>query len=369
MKTSRSLTTLLIGGALLALTAAGNWHCMAREPAATQVREATARAAQAAAADEDRTHSVLSIHPDRTGLLLNGRPFQVVGLRCSNALISDEKTRQLIDNLDRFASYGVNTISVFFQGSRFGDIKGYREDGSLDLAYARRMARIIEAADARGMVILVGCLYYGGSRARWESWGQVEAERAVAHTIRWLKENDYRNVFVDVNNEHMAKFDDAKLIAAGKAVDPRCVIGTSGRRTPPNADLSLHHGGVVPGKPYVESEGTMSGYWGAYSKRKGLYNYIHIGVYMEKQKKEAANRTSRFLAQGHGYMFASTWLQGIPPHHEPGGTGTADDPGVRWWLEHVRSIVGPYVAGGSVGQWDRFEALIENTKRKEDLRW
>ena len=272
---------------LLSFAAAGGWHCTART-------SAIARTAQAAAADEDRTHSVLGIHPERTGLLLNGRPFQVVGLRCSNALISDEKTRQLINNLDRFASYGVNTISVFFQGSRFGDIKGYREDGSLDLAYARRMARIIEAADARGMVILVGCLYYGGSRARWESWGQVEAERAVAHTIRWLKENDYRNVFVDVNNEHMAKFDDAKLIAAGKAVDPRCVIGTSGRRTPLNADLSLHHGGVVPGKPYVKSEGTMSRYWGAYSKRKG---HPHRGLHGEA---EAGGREPNFTVSRPG---------------------------------------------------------------------
>jgi len=41
-------------------------------------------------------------------------------------------------------------------GSRFGDVKGYRQDGSLDPVYAERMGRIIEAADKRGMVILVG---------------------------------------------------------------------------------------------------------------------------------------------------------------------------------------------------------------------
>ena len=57
---------------------------------------------------------------------LNGNEFKVIGLRCSNALISDADVKELIDNLDVFKSYGVNTVSVFFMGSRFGDVKGYR---------------------------------------------------------------------------------------------------------------------------------------------------------------------------------------------------------------------------------------------------
>ena len=55
-----------------------------------------------------------------TKTLLNGQEVLVKGLRCSNALISDESTAELIGNLDTFASYGVNTISVYFMGSRFG---------------------------------------------------------------------------------------------------------------------------------------------------------------------------------------------------------------------------------------------------------
>ncbi|MHC4407249.1 MAG: DUF5060 domain-containing protein, partial [Planctomycetota bacterium] len=104
-----------------------------------------------------------SIRDDNTGTALNDRPFLAAGLRVSNALVSEEKTRELIDSLDELASCGVNTLSVFFQGSRFGDVKGYRRDGSLDPVYAVRMGRIIEAADRRGMVVLVGCLYYGNS--------------------------------------------------------------------------------------------------------------------------------------------------------------------------------------------------------------
>ena len=66
-------------------------------------------------------------------IVLNERPLKILGLRCSNALISEVKTDELIANLDSFKSYGVNTISVFLMGSRFGDIKGYRADASLDL--------------------------------------------------------------------------------------------------------------------------------------------------------------------------------------------------------------------------------------------
>ena len=124
---------------------------------------------------------MFSVNAAKTGTELDGEKFQVLGLRMSNALISDQKTQQLIDHMDEFASYGVNTVSVFFQGSRFGDVKGYRRDASLRPACALRMGRIIEAADRRGMVVLVGCLYYGDSKAKWEDWTQQDALGVECH--------------------------------------------------------------------------------------------------------------------------------------------------------------------------------------------
>ena len=47
-----------------------------------------------------------------------------------------------------------------------------------------------------------------------------------------------------------------------------------------------------------------------------------------------------------GYMLASTWLQAPPPsgpNHNPGGYGSPDDPGIRWWLEFLQRTCGPYV--------------------------
>lgn len=319
---------------------------------------------------------------------LNSREFLVKGLRCSNALVSDTSADQLIRNLDVLTSYGVNTISVYFMGSRFGDVKGYNVDATLNPIYAERMGRIIEAADERGMVVLVGCLYWGGSRSKWEGWTQVRAEAAVANTVRWLKDNDYRNVFVDIDNEGMAKrasgFDSRGMVIAGKKVDSDCIIATNFRgEPPPESDLGIHFSKKAPDKPYIESEATPGnapgGYWGKYSKQTGYYNYINIGVYNEAMKRDQIAATARHLDNGHGYMCASTWLQCVPPYgpnHKPGGDGSKSDPGIRWWLEFLRDKYGPYTPpphqrrSGSdlpqTGIWQRFEASLKNDKKYAD---
>jgi len=216
------------------------------------------------------------------------------------------------------------------------------------------MARIIEAADARGMVVVVGCLYWGGSRAKWDSWTQTQADAAVFNTVKWLKTNNYRNVFVDVDNEGMAKrakkFSNRKMVIAGKRADPDCVIATNFRGTPPpEADLGVHFATKTKGKPWIESEGTPGnapgGYWGSYSKKPPRYNYINIGLYTDKMKANQIKRTKDSLKSGRGYMLASTWLQCVGPegpNMTPGGSGAKGAPGIRWWLEFIKKTYGPY---------------------------
>jgi hypothetical protein len=291
---------------------------------------------------------------------LDGQPFLVAGLRCSNALLSESATDELIENLGRFAGYGVNAISVYWMGSRFGDVRGYRRDASLDPLYAARMARIIEAADARAMVVLVGCLYWGNSRAKWPHWTQEDANRAVFDTVAWLRDHDYRHTFVDVDNEGMARrgagFDNRAMLLAGKEADPACLIATNDHgEPPPEADLAIHHSDEAPGKPYIETEGSprdvpgQGGYWGPYSKPgKGTYNYHRVGVYTEAMIASQVALTREHLDHDRGYMLASTWLQAVPPlgpNHRPGGEGTAADPGIRWWLEFLHDTYGPYTPG------------------------
>jgi len=140
------------------------------------------------------------------------------------------------------------------------------------------------------------------------------------------------------------------MVRASKAIWPQCVIASNARgEPPPEADLGIHFAKPVPGKPYVESEGTPSnapgGYWGKYSKRPGLYNYIQIGLYTDAMKANQKRATARHLDAGRGYLCASTWLQSPPPdgpNMRPGGDGSPGAPGIRWWLEFVKAKYGPY---------------------------
>jgi len=285
---------------------------------------------------------------------LNKQHILLTGLRCSNALISDMATLDLIEHLDEYKSYGVNTVSVFVMGSRYGNIKGYLEDASLNPVYMDRLAKIIEAADERGMIVLVGCLYWGGSTAKWEFWTQKEANTAVANTIQWLHDHNFRNVIVDVDNEGMGRqqagFDNTELVRAAKAIDPKILVATNYRDFPPKeADLGIHFSKQVKEKPYIESEATPTnapgGYWQDYSKAPPLENYINIGVYTSEMKLNQLQETRAHLDAGFGYMLASTWLQCVAPHGpnaKPGGDGSEENPGIRWWLEALKEMVGPY---------------------------
>jgi hypothetical protein len=126
----------------------------------------------------------------------------------------------------------------------------------------------------------------------------------------------------------------AFLSLAAKQAGLRIVVGTSFKgQPPPEAGLALHHSGRAAGKPCIGSEGSPkvtpltgkdSGYWGRYSKQEGLYQYINIRVYTPEMKRSQIEETRKHFECGEGYIFASTWLQCVPPagpQHAPGGVG------------------------------------------------
>lgn len=314
-------------------------------------------------------------------LYLDNQEFKIIGLRCSNALVSDKTTQDLIDHLDLYKSYGINMVSVYFMGSRFGDVKGYRPDASLDPVYARRMGRIIEAADKRGMIVLVGCLYWSTSRAKEDlgHWKQADANKAVANTVKWLVEHDYRNVFVDPDNEGMAAkatgWRDESMIAAAHEVDESIMVANNNGKVAGNCDLNVHHGPKIEHKPWLDTEATPGktpgGYWGSFSKEthqagKSYHNYSRIGRYTKEMKEVQIADTRRGMEQHNGYVMASTWIQCGPgegvngPFAGLGGRsdlGSNDDKkaawnteidtihpdaGILWWMEFVKETYGPW---------------------------
>ncbi len=325
------------------------------------------------------SQDVFSVHGSKT--FINEQEFKVIGLRCSNALMTDTTTDDLIAQLDLYKSYGMNTVSVFFMGSRFGDVKGYRPDASLDPVYAGRMARIIEAADKRGMIVIVGCLYWSTSRAKEDlnHWTQVEANRAVANTVKWLAKNNYRNVIVDPDNEGMAGREQGwtveALIAAAHSADRSIMVANNTKQIARNSDLTMHFGPKEDDKPWFDSEATPGktpgGYWGKYSKEthqndKTFYNYSRIGRYTTEMKQDHLEKTHNQIETENGYVFASTWLQCGPknsingPFTSLGGRSNLGqnedlnaawntdidaihpDAGILWWMESIKETYGPW---------------------------
>jgi hypothetical protein len=289
--------------------------------------------------------NVFSVKGNKT--LLNGGDFQAIGLRCSNALISEETTNELIAHLDIYKNYGLNTISVYFMGSRYSNVNGFNLDATLKPVYASRMGRIIEACDKREMVVLVGILYWGAQMSTlgntyYETWDQEKVNQAIRNTVLWLKKNNYKNVFIDPDNEGMAQrgagFDIDEMICEGKKANHEIVIAYNGRGYPPPcADLPIHFGEKVNSMPYIASEETPSNYWGAYSKEEGLTEYINVGIYTEGKKAEQLRKTQELLDGGYGYLFASTWLQNVPPNYDIGGDGSPCNPGIKWWLDFIKN--------------------------------
>jgi hypothetical protein len=289
--------------------------------------------------------NIFSVKGNKT--FLNGQEFRAIGLRCSNALLSDETVDDLIKYLDIYREYGLNTISVYFMGSRYSNVNGFNRDGAINEVYKRRMAKIITECDKRKMVVLVGILYWGSgmhdnSNSFYAGWKQENINSAMRSTMKWLTENNYRNIFIDPDNEGMSerseKYDISAMACEGKKINPMIPIAYNGKGVPPACtDLAIHYGTKTPEKPYIQTEGTPEEYWGEYSKEKALNHYINVGIYTATKIAQQLKDTRELLDSGSGYLFASTWLQNIPPNYDPGGYGTPGDPGMRWWLEFIKN--------------------------------
>ena len=168
------------------------------------------------------TTKILSVQGAR--FMLDGKDFDMWGLRLANALENDRTAHDVIRNLDSYKSYGVNTVSVFLMGGSTGSANPFDCDGSIPLQgagsfrgsytyngrgnceaavynnpYLDRLAAIIEEADARSMAVNVGIFY----QMRINKLTGTEAIRnAVRNTAGWLKAKAYRNIFLDLVNEY-----------------------------------------------------------------------------------------------------------------------------------------------------------------------
>jgi hypothetical protein len=152
---------------------------------------------------------------------------------------ADANTARFLEHVPDYAAHGVRAFTLCLQGGMPGYEKAvnsaFEPDGSLRPDYLRRVARVIEACDRQGIAIILGCYYQRQDQILRDD----EAVRAgVVNVVKWIGEQGYTNVVLEIANEfHHGGFDhrliksaegEVELIQLARRTNPRLLVATSG---------------------------------------------------------------------------------------------------------------------------------------------
>ncbi len=152
------------------------------------------------------------------GLLMNSRMVQGIfddlnpetrerwAYRDNGVWNPDRNTDEFIAAMPSWREHGLLAFTLNLQG---GSPEGYSEvqpwennayepDGALRPAFLERCARILDAADRLGMLVILGYFYFGQDERLKDEAAVV---RAVDNVTDWLLDGGWSNVLVEVNNE------------------------------------------------------------------------------------------------------------------------------------------------------------------------
>ncbi len=126
----------------------------------------------------------------------------------------DRQTNEFVAALPEYRRHGVIAVGVNLQGGcpyphtaltpelttllKKMENSAFTSAGALKWAHSRRLERIVAAADALGMVVIVGLFYFGqNSRLR----DEAAVRRAIAELTEFILGLGHGNVLIEVNNE------------------------------------------------------------------------------------------------------------------------------------------------------------------------
>ncbi|MDZ7384760.1 MAG: PKD domain-containing protein [candidate division KSB1 bacterium] len=301
-----------------------------------------------------------------TKFYLDGKRFDMWGVRTVNALWDEETTARFLEALPEYKRHGVNTVGINLQGGHPGferdpstgkwySNSAFNSDGSLKPEYMGRLRRILERTKELDMVVNVGYFYQrqcrkaaltqGLDRDHWDSDQAIY--RAVREATAWLR--PYRHVFLDIVNEFghsgyqypevfpdRAAVSQEVLIAKAKVlvdlvheVDPERLCGISpisdkGILNIPGMNVAFTHGHPQPhlsgNMPQVNNEQLNRG-------SNGVYDEATKATIMAEALQERDN--------GNYWFWHSEWIQYVPCHFGVQGSGTSGDPGDGWMFRFI----------------------------------
>jgi len=214
------------------------------------------------------------------GLLMNSRMVQGIFDDLNPATVgnwkypdtqkwdADRNTNEFITAMDQWYAHGLLAFTLNLQG---GSPLGYGNKGWINSAfdnkgelrpeYMARLKKILDRADEKGMVVILGLFYFGQEKMM---ENEAAVYKAVDNTMNWLFKNQYKNVIIEVVNETGTKTYKHKIlqtdsihqminyIKAKKQNGYRYLVSTSfsGAKIPVNevikaSDYILLHGNDV----------------------------------------------------------------------------------------------------------------------------
>jgi outer membrane biosynthesis protein TonB len=303
---------------------------------------------------------VLGVEGDQ--FTLDGAPFDMWGIRTASATYTQEQTDHLIAQLDTYKTHGVNTVAVYYMGSRAANYDPFSPDGrSVDEGHQRRMEQILAAADERGMAVVVGIFY----QAAPFGLDDAEAVRAAVRTVT-TELRPYRNAIINIANEQSSPgWDDSanvfnfrdpnriiELLREVHSVDPDRLAGGGGYSRANNivigrsseSDVLLFDtglGGTREQLPEYEAFVAAGVTDPAVNVEQfgGYTNGFERGVFDAALRSEYTREITTAAAEAGLYTFFHNgpWLQVKPMRYDLGGAGTAESPGIRWYFEGVQA--------------------------------
>ncbi|HZE37258.1 MAG TPA: hypothetical protein VE172_00450 [Stackebrandtia sp.] len=142
----------------------------------------------------------------------------LLNLRSANAVFDDESgkitdydpdftaaknTDDFVAHLDDYREHGLMATDVNLQGGSPGydgaKNPGFNSDGSLRQEWMDRAGKVIEESAKRNMVVVLGYFYFGQIGAL---DGDDAIRNAVTNVTDWLIKHEYRNVVIEIANEH-----------------------------------------------------------------------------------------------------------------------------------------------------------------------
>lgn len=120
---------------------------------------------------------------------------------------ADRNVDELIAALPSYVAHGITAITINLQGGM--PVTGTEKvqpwlntaidpKGNLKPAYMKRLHKLIAAADAVGIVIMVGFYYFGQDQYMDD---EDAIRKGVVNAAEWLLDTGFENLLIEINNE------------------------------------------------------------------------------------------------------------------------------------------------------------------------